>query len=221
MLTTKKCYADFSFKLEDILFGILFALNFSLNFLILLFLIFNPSRKPSNFFLVVSLISIYVGYKSIFQVIEEIPDHMASYKYIFPEIFVWLLGFCSLYVWTTRRFSFESSLQKSLNIRFFILSLVQMLAFDVFPASNQRYFETFLFVCIIIPMQNLLGAIYRNVIVTSILFIISSSMVVLFSPFYSKKIPFNMQSFLPILFILVIKYIIDIVLDLKYNIQKE
>lgn len=221
MLVSSKCYADFHISAEGFLLGVLQTISFIINFVLLVFLIFNPKRKPSNLFLTVSLISFYFGYKLIFKVIDEIPGGMSSYKYIFHVIFSWLFGFCSLFIWVTRRFSFESGLQKALNIRFFILSIFQMLILDLFPSSDQRYFETFLFVCLVIPIQNLIGAIYRNLVVTSISFIVSGLLILRFSPYFSKSISFDMQSFLPVLFILIIKYIIDIILDIKYKNQNE
>jgi hypothetical protein len=219
LVAIKKSYAAYNLSTEEALSGLLFSINFILNLFMLAFLVFLTNRKPSIFFFVVSLISFYMGYKFILEAIEENPGQIEGNKYIFSEIILWLLGFCSLYLWVTRRFSIERSLQKALNIRFFILSIFQMLILDLFPSSDQRYFETFLFVCLVIPIQNLIGAIYRNLIVTSISFIVSGLLILRFSPYFSKNISFDMQSFLPVLFILIVKYIYDIIMDLKYKIQ--
>jgi len=221
LFALKKSYAAYNLSTEEALSGLFFTINFILNLFMLAFLVFLTNRKPSNFFLVVSVINFYIGYKFILEAIEENPGQIEGNKYIFSEIILWLLGFCSLYIWVTRRFSFEGSLQKALNIRFFILSIVQMLILDLFPSSDQRYFETFLFVCLVIPIQNLIGAIYRNLIVTSISFLVTGSLILKFSPYFSENISFDMQSFLPVIFILSIKYIIDIILDLKYKNQNE
>lgn len=221
LFALKKSYAAYNLSTEEALSGLLFSINFILNLFMLAFLVLLTKRKPSNFFLVVSVINFYFGYKIILEAIEENPGQIEGNKYIFSEIILWLLGFCSLYLWVTRRFSFERSLQKALNIRFFILSIVQMIILDFFPSSDQRYFETFLFVCLVIPIQNLIVAIYRNLIVTSISFIVSGSLILRFSPYFSEDISFDMQAFLPVLFILIIKYIIDIILDLKYKNQNE
>lgn len=220
ILISKKCFADYRIDPVNIFLGLLFLLNFSLNFFMLFYVITNPKIKPNRLFLIVSLISFFSGYYFIFETIKEI-SYNFNENSVFLNMFSWLFGYCSLYLWISRNCSIEKNLHRSIRLRFFILSPIQMTAFDLFPASDHRYFETFLLVCLIIPIQNLLGSIYRSVLVTSILLLFTFILLFWISPVFKNNHRFDKQSFLPVILILVIKYINDIVMDLKFKIQNE